>query len=190
MSGIGLRDSLLAAEGVTPELERRYRERLRSMAEQRLTAVQRGSHVFGLVLGLAMTVRFVQLFIAHGTGGRPVEIVALAVGFAFSVGWALASGSVLVSGVDRFFSHVAARTQLMVVFTFLLAGLMVWAGLEQPDAAQGVRYMLYGLVFWCAIGLPFLIAYLVRWAELRVRAEVLSLELSLVERDARRGERP
>jgi hypothetical protein len=190
MSGNGLREGLLAAEGVTPELERRYRERLRSLAEQRLTAIQRGSHVFGLVLGLALTVRFVQLFIAHGPGGRPVEIVALAVGFAFSVGWVFASASVLVSGVDRFFTHGAARTQLIVVFTFLLAGLMVWAGLERPDAAQGVRFMLYGLVFWCAIGLPFLVAYLVRWAELRVRAEVLGLELSLAERDARRGQQP
>jgi hypothetical protein len=135
-----------------------------------------------------MTVRFVQLFLEHGVGGRPVEIVALVVGFAFSVGWVLASGSVLASGVDRFFTHGAARTQLIVVFTFLVAGLMLWAGLETPDVAQGVRFMVYGLVFWCAIGLPFLIAYLVRWAELRVRAEVLGLELSLAERDARRGD--
>lgn len=185
MSGSGLRERLLSAEGVTPELEQRYRERVRALAERRLTPAQRWVHVVGLLIGVGLTARFVQLAMIHGIDGKPVEIAALAVGLAFSAGWALASGAVLMSGVDRFFAHEASRMLLIVAFTFLLSGLMLWAGIELPDAAQGSRLILFGLVFWCAIGLPFLLAYLVRWAELRVRADVLRLELSLAERDAR-----
>ncbi len=185
MNGVGLREKLLVAESVTPELERRYRERLRALTERRLTPVQRGSHIFGLVVGIALAARFVQLFVQNRAEGRPLAIVGLAVGFAFSVGWAFAAAAVLRSGTDRFFTHRLARTWLVVVFTGLLAGLMLWAGLEARDAAQGIRLILFGLVFWCTMGLPFLVAQLVRGSELHVRADVLRLELALAERGER-----
>jgi len=182
MSGTRLREGLLAAERITPALEQRYRERLRALTERRLTPVQRGSHIVGLLIALGLVARFVQMLVQHGTGGRPVAVVGIALGFAFSAGWVLAESAVLRSGVNRFFSHGAVRMLLIVSFTSLLAGLMLWAGLERPDAAQGVRLILFGLVFWCAIGLPFLVAYLVGQGELRVRADVLRLELTLAER--------
>ncbi len=187
MNGSRMREGLLAAESASPELEKRYRERMRALTERRLTGVERASHGFGLVLALALVARFVQLFVEQRAAGRPVALAGLAVGLAFSAGWAWAETSVLRSGVDRFFTHAAARAQLIVVFTFLLAGLMLWAGLDARDAVVGTRLMLFGLVFWCAIGLPFLVAHLVRGGELRTRADVLRLELMLAERE-RAGE--
>ena len=54
--------------------------------------------------------------------------------------------------------------------------------IEAPDPARGIRLILFGLVFWCVLGLPFLIAYLLRHGEVRVRMAVLRLELQLAER--------
>jgi hypothetical protein len=190
MNGTGLRKGLLAAERVTPALEERYRERLRALTERRLTPVQRGSHVVGLLIALGLVGRFIQLFVQHRAGGGAEAIVGLTLGLAFSAGWALAEGAVLASGVNRFFSHGVARTQLIVVFTFLLAGVMLWAGIERPNAAEGIRLILFGLVFWCAIGLPFLMAHLVTQGGLRVRADVLRLELMLAERNPAPEVRP
>jgi len=184
MNDTRMRDALLAAEQPNPKLESRHRERLCRLTEHRLTGIERGSHVFGLVLGLLLAGRFVQLLAQHRGGDRPVVMAALAVGLAFSAGWALAAAAVLRSGVDRVFTSTAVRTYLVVVFTFLLAGLMLWAGLESADAARGTHLILFGLVFWCAIGLPFLLVQHTRQAELRVRADVLRLELALTERAA------
>jgi len=186
MSGTGLREGLLAAERVTPALEQRYHERLRALTDRRLTQVERASHVVGLLVALGLVARFIQLFVQHGAHGRAVAVVGLVLGLAFSAGWVCAEGAVLVSGVNRFFSHGVIRTQLIVAFTFLLAGLMLWAGLERPNVAEGLRLILFGIVFWCAIGLPFLVAHLTARGELRVRADILRLELTLAERDASR----
>lgn len=185
-----MRDALLGAERPSADLERRYRERLQAIAERRLTGADRAGHALGLVVALLAVARVIQLFAQGRAAGRAEALAGLAVALVFSLGWAVASFVVLRSGVDRVFSNVEARTRLVVAFTFLLAGLMLWAGLESADAARGVRLILFGLVFWCAIGLPFLIAQLVRRAEVRVRADMLRLELSLAERDAASGTRP
>ena len=177
-----LRDALLAAEPPSPDLEGRHRERLRLLTEHRLTGIERWTHAFGLALGLLLAARFVQLFAQHRADGRPVALVGIAVGFAFSAGWALAAANVLRSGVDRMFTNGTTRDYLVVAFTFLLTGLMLWAGLESPDPVRGTQLIMFGLVFWCAIGLPFLLSQHVRQAELRVRADVLRLELALAER--------
>jgi hypothetical protein len=173
-----LREGLLGAESPSAELEARYRERLRALTERRVAGVARAAHVVGLLIALALLVRFLQLFAGTRAGARPESIAGLAVGLAFSVGWALAEGAVLRAGAERFFSHGAVRTLLVVVFTFLLAGLMLWAGIASPDAARGTRLILFGLVFWCAIGLPFLLAYLIRGSEVRVRIALLEMELA------------
>jgi hypothetical protein len=77
------------------------------------------------------------------------------------------------------------RTVLLVVFTSVLAGLMLWAGIESPDPVRGLRLVLFGLVFWCVIGLPFLVSYWVRDSEVRTRMTLLRLELQYAERAKR-----
>ena len=74
-----------------------------------------------------------------------------------------------------------------VSHAFGLAGLMLWAGIETPDPARGNQLILFGLVFWTTMGLPFYLAHMVRQNELRVRLDVLRLELALAERDEARS---
>ena len=182
MNDTRLREGLLAAETTSAELERRYRERIRALVESKLTGAQRASHVFGLILGLVLVARFIQLLVLQRAAGRPVALAGIALGLAFSAAWVIASASVLRSGVDRFFTHTTARAWLVTAFTFLLSGVMLWAGLATPDAAEGVRLIAFGLVFWCAIGLPFLLSQLMGQSERRLRADVLRLELMMAQR--------
>lgn len=182
MNTPNLREGLLGAEGHDPGLETRYRERVRALTERRLTGVARVSHALGMLLGLALVVRFLQLFVQDSAHGRPEALVGLGLGLAFSAGWALAELAVLRAGVERHLSHGAVRTLLIVGFTSLLAGLMLWAGIEASDPARGIRLILFGLVFWCVIGLPFLISHLLRDSEVRIRIALLRLELQLPER--------
>ena len=182
MNTPNLREGLLGAERPDPDLETRYRERVRALTERRLTGAARAGHALGMVLSLALVVRFVQLVAQDRAQGRPEALAGLGLGLAFCAGWALAELAVLRAGVERHFSHGAVRTVLLVGFTSLLAGLMLWAGLVSPDPARGLRLILFGLVFWCVIGLPFLISYRLRHSEMRVRIALLRLELQLAER--------
>ena len=63
MNTPNLREGLLEAEGRDPGLEARYRERVRALTERRLTGAARVVHALGLLLGLALVVRFLQLFV-------------------------------------------------------------------------------------------------------------------------------
>jgi hypothetical protein len=182
MNDTRLREGLLAAETPSPDLEQHYRERLKALVERKLTAAQRASHLFGLIIGLILVARFIQLFLQERAAGRPVALTGIALGLAFSAAWVIASASVLQSGVDRFFTHTTARAWLVTGFTFLLAGVMLWAGLTTRDAAEGLRLIVFGLVFWCAIGLPFLLSHLMGQSERRLRADVLRLELMMARR--------
>ena len=155
---------------------------MRALTERRLTGAARVGHVLGMLLALALVLRFVQLFVRDSAQGRPEGLAGLGLGLTFCAGWVLAELAVLRAGVERHLSHGAVRTVLIVGFASLLAGLMLWAGLESPDAARGVRLILFGLVFWCVIGLPFLISHWLRHGELRTRMALLRLELQLAER--------
>ena len=182
-----LRVGLLVAEPPSEELQKRYRERLSGLTERPLTAVGRVSHIFGLVISLGMVARFVQLFLEHRANGRPVALVGLAVGLAFCLGWGVFSIALLRRGAEDLRWHSFLRTQLVGLFTLALAGLMLWAGLETPDPARGNQLILFGLVFWSTMGLPFYVAQMVQQNELRIRQDVLRLELALAERDEARS---
>jgi hypothetical protein len=176
-----LRQGLLEAESRDPGLETRYRQRLLALTERRLTTAARVGHIVGMALALVFVVRFLQLFVEDRAQGRPEALVGLGLGLAFCAGWALAELAVLRAGVERHLSHGTVRTLLLVGFTSLLAGVMLWAGLSTPDPARGMRLILFGLVFWSVIGLPFLISYLAHGSEVRTRIALLKLELRLAE---------
>jgi len=182
-----MKEALLQVEARDPALEERYRERLRKLTERRLSPAGRIVHAVGLVIGLGLSIRFIQLIVSLHAGGRTEQWVGLAVGLAFSISWALAEAAVLRAGVERLFSHGAVRTALIVGFTFVLAGLMLWAGIQSANPARGMHLILFGLVFWCAIGLPFLVAHLVASSEMRVRAALLELELARSEAQEERS---
>lgn len=181
-----MKQGLLEVEARDPALEERYRVRLRELTERRLSPAARIVHTVGLVLGLGLSIRFVQLMASLPAGGRTEQWVGLGVGLAFSVCWALAEAAVLRAGVERLFSHGAIRTALIVTFAFVLAGLMLWAGIQSVNPTRGMHLILFGLVFWCAIGLPFLMAHLVASSEVRVRAALLELELARHEMQEKR----
>jgi hypothetical protein len=187
MNGSKLRGALLGAEPPSAEQQQRFRERLRAITERRITPVARAGHLFGLVVALATAARFVQLFAQHRADGRPVALAGLAVGLAFCLGWSWFSIALLRRGTEDLRLHGFLRTQLVGLFTLALAGLMLWAGLGAPDPASGNRLILFGLVFWSTMGLPFYVAQLVQQGELRVRQDLLRLELALAERDEARS---
>lgn len=187
MNRNSLREGLLGAVAPSPELERRYRERVAALFDRRLTPVERISIAAGLLLVLWVSFRLVQSFVRAGTGAPLVTLVGLAVGLAFCAGMIVFSVWQLRGGVEDFRTHGLTRTGLVAMFTAALALLMLWAGVEARDPATGIRLILFGVVFWTTLGLPFYLTHLVRHGELRLRVELLRIELSLAEA-AERGE--
>ena len=187
MNERGLREGLLAAEAPSPELQRKYGERLRAIVERRLTTFERVAHVCGGLFALATAARCAQLFLQHRADGRPVALVGLAVALVFLLGWSAYSFVLLRRGAEDMRLHGFVRAQLIGVFTFALAGIMLWAGLESPDPARGNQLILFGLVFWCTMGLPFYLVHAIQQNTLRIRQDMLRLELALTERDELRA---
>jgi hypothetical protein len=190
MNRIDLREALHALETRSPELERRYRERLKAIFERRLTGVEKISIAAGLLLALWLVFRFVQLLVRVGAQAPLAILASLAVGLAFSIGMVVFSVWQLQGGTEDVRRHGLARAQLVSLFTLAMALLMLWAGIEARDSAIGIRLILAGLVTWCAIGLPFYLTHLVRQSELRLRAELLGIELALAEAAERKEARP
>jgi len=190
MSATRLREGLPEAESASAELERRYRERMAAIARRRLTGFERAGHVFGMIVGLGTAAWLVVAFLQHRADGRPAALVGIAVGLAFALGWSAFSFALLRGGTEDQRVHAEIRAQLIGLFTMALAGLMLWAGLAEPDPARGNQLILFGLVFWTTMGLPYYVARLVRQNELRVRSDVLRLELALAEAGEQREVRP
>lgn len=190
MNRSNLRQALLEVEATSPELERRYRERVTALFERRLTGVQRGGIVAGMLVAAWGVIRVVQLFVQAGNGASLVAVVGLAVAFVFSVGFIAFSAWQLRGGVEDVRRHAFARTRLVGLFTFALALVMLWAGVEALDPAKGIRLILFGLVFWTTIGLPFYLTHLVHMSELRLRVELLGIELAMARAAERTEPRP
>lgn len=186
MNETRLREGLPGAEPASADLERKYRERMATITRRRITGIERASHVFGLVVALGTAAWFVWLFLQHRADGRPVAMAGLAVGLAFTLGWSAFSIALLRGGTEDQRWHGVIRTQMVGLFTLALAGLMLWAGLAEPDPARGNQLILFGLVFWTTMGLPFYVAQMVKQNELSVRSDVLRLELALAEAAERR----
>lgn len=185
----GMRDGLMDAERASAELERKYRESLRGMLESRLSPAQRGAALFGLGMSLAMVVFFVVQMVRVGAHARPVQWAGLAVGLLFSLGYGALALASLRGGRENLRVHAVIRSQLVWLFTVLLMALMLWAGLASPSVERGNQLILYGIVFFVGMGMPFFTAQVVRQSELRVREDVLRVQLALAqvqERLARR----
>ena len=179
MNGSDLRGGLLGAEAASAELEKKYREAILGLVERRLTPAQRGVHLFGVAMGLALVAFFVNALLGLPPHPRPTMIAGIAVGLAFSAGWALLSFASMRGGRENLRVHAMIRTQLVFGFTALLMALMTWVGMTSADVLAGIRVMLYGIVFFVGIGIPYFVAQAIRSSELRVREDVLRLRLEL-----------
>jgi hypothetical protein len=183
MNESNLRRGLLGAEPASDDLQRAHRERLRALVNRPISTAERIVQAISLAIGLGLVVQFVRLFLQHRAEGRPTALVGLAIGLAFSVGWSVFSVVLLRRRTEDVRWHGFLRTQLVGVFTLALAGLMLWAGLGTSDPARGNQLILFGLVFWVTMGLPFYVGQMVRESTLRVRQDLLRLELAIAERD-------
>jgi len=181
MNGTGLREGLIGAEVTTPELERKYREKMQALVERRLTPVQRVTHVFSIALSFALVVFFVVQFVSLRGRETAVGLAGITVGLLFSLGWGALALSALRRGKESLRFDGVVRMQLIWTFTVALLGLMLYVGMDSPDPARGGRLILYGLAFWVAFGIPTFVAQLVRQSELRVREDLLRLELALAQ---------
>lgn len=185
---LNLRDALPAAEAVSPELEQRYRERLRALLERPVSAGERVFHAIGGIIALGTVARCVQLFLLHRADGRPIGIVGLALAIAFSLAWVGVSAEVVRSGSDRVFGNRRLRSVLIAVFAFLVAAVSLWAGLGAEDATRRQQLVAFGLGFWALIGLPTLVTMLVQEASVRTRMDLLRMEVA--QEEARRAGTP
>ena len=187
MNGTRLREGLLGAESASAELERKHRERIRALVERRLGPAQRGAHVFTVALSLALVIFFVVTFLRLRGHETATGVAGIAVGLVFSLGWGALAVASLRSGTENLRFHAVLRSQLIWSFNALLMGLMLWAGMQTPDVTRGNQLILFGLVFFVGFGIPYFVAQVVRQSELRLREDVLRLQLALAQLAERQG---
>ncbi len=187
MNGSGLREGLLDAEAASAELEKKYREAIQGLVERRLTPAQRGVHAFGVAMSLALIVYFVAGFLKLPSHPRVTVVAGLAVGLAFAVGWGLLSLASLRGGTENLRFHAVLRSQIIWIFVALLMGLMLWVGMTSADVVGGIRTILFGLVFFVGLGIPYFVAQVVGQSELRMREDLLRLQLTVAQLAGRQG---
>jgi hypothetical protein len=71
-----------------------------------------------------------------------------------------------------------------------MVGILMWQGWHLPDPARGNQKMLVALMAWCLAGIPFCISMFVRTVEIKLRTDLLRLELALAELGEQVGRRP
>ena len=97
-----------------------------------------------------------------------------------------------VSGATSLVYEVLWLRQLILVLgsTLVMVGLLMWQGRLLPDPARGNQKMLIALAVWTLAGLPYCVSMFVRTSEIKLRTDLLRVELALAELGERQGRRP
>jgi hypothetical protein len=185
-----LRDRLLAAEPLSPDLERRFRERLKEITERPLTAADRVGLVIGALAALATIVWFVHLLSPYPAGHPRLGLLALRIGIVLAAAFGLYAVLVLRRGTEDLRRDGGMLTQLVLGSTLVMVGLLMWQGRLLPDPARGNQKMLIALAVWTLAGLPYCVSMFVRRSEIKLRTDLLRLELALAELGEQQGRRP
>ena len=190
----GLREELLRLEGVTPELEARYRVETDAILNRRLTPLLRGMWGVGCLMGIGFFVAFsiVSARVWPVVGFPMMGKLMFSAGALFGLVWAVLAGVILKRGsVNLGLWNSATLRQLQTVhpgvawFTWAFCVLLMVAcqmmANEAADPARGNRMILGGLVGLVMFGLPTLLFGHDTKSELRTRQKFLELELQLSE---------
>ncbi|WP_165074053.1 hypothetical protein [Paludisphaera rhizosphaerae] len=173
----GMRDRLLKAERITPDLKRRYDLEIQAMIEKKLTKWQRWGWLASAIFGTACAVVFGALAVV-GPGGLPwAGRLGLAGGAVFGLAWAWLGLRVFRRGVLDLKLDTGLAAGLSWCLPIFLTTLFMVAA---PDDVRGLRMILCGLVFLVA-GAMFLTRHVVEQSELKTREKLLEIEYRLAE---------
>ena len=184
MNNPRMRDALLAAEQPSPQLEQRYRERLRALTERRLTTSERVGLVIGLLLAVAVGAWFVRLMLTYPPDNKPFGLLVLKLSLPLCAGWAAYAIVMLRRGTENLRRDGAVLGNLVMLSTVGMVVLLFWDAVHLTDAARGDQKLLIAVLVWTMAGLPYYVSHVVRENNLRLREDLLRLELALAERSA------
>ena len=190
MNETRMRDALLASEQPSTELERRYRERLSTILERRITTKDRVGLVIGLLGAVATAVWFVRLLGSPPPACGPIGVIALKWGLVMCAGWAAYAIAFLLRGTENLGRDRPILVNLVVVSAVVPIALLFWKAVHLTDTALGNQKLLVALLVWTMGVLPFCVAHLVRESGLQLRADLLRLELALAELGERKSASP
>lgn len=179
MNDSNLRERLLAAQTITPSLKERYEKELNTMTEKPLGYKNRIWHFALSGLGAAMCIFFAVTFFTVPEELPLMARLTFLVGAIGSAVWAVICflmarrGSMNLKRDPEIM--VGSIWAMVVIFTVvsLLMGM-------QMEPAAGVRMIAYATVF-LIMGALFMIQRMIERTELKLRENMLELELKICE---------
>ena len=195
MSDSDLRDRLLELERITPELEAKYHDEMKTVYERRLTPVSRIAYVVSLLMGIGFFILFSTVAIAvtwlepgFPILGRLIFAGGALFGLAFAIFSAviLRKGSVNLAGwrnvtLKQFRTIHPAAFGLTWAFCVLITVACQVMGSQMADTARGNQMILGGVIAMVLFGIPLMILSSATESELLLREKFLQLELHLAE---------
>ena len=183
-----LRERLLEAEPPNSELEGRYRERLQAITQHRITRGERAGLV-AAVLGAAATIAWFIHLMAPSPAGHPrFGLLALRVGLVLAAALGAYAVNVLRLGTANLRRDLSAQLPLACILIMVV--LLLCQGRVLPDPARGDQKMLIALAAWTIAGLPIFISHFMRTSEIKLRTDILRIELAVAELAERLPGRP
>ena len=186
-----LRDRLLAAEPPSADLESRFRERLKEITERQITPADRAGLVVGALAALATIVWFIHLQSPYPADHPRFGLLTLRIGIVLAAALGAYAIMVLRRGTeDLRRDGSSVLTQVVLGSVLVMVGLLMWQGRHLPDPSRGNQKMLIALAAWTLAGLPYCVSMFVRTSEIKLRTDLLRIELALAELGERQGRRP
>jgi hypothetical protein len=183
-----LRDQLIKQESFSPAMRELYRQGVEAMLENRLSKFQRIAWSLSSLMGLAFFVFFgvvaFKLPPEFPVVGKAVYIA----GILFSMAWAVLGFIVVRRGGLNKRMHENTAHGLTFGFTLVLMIGMLLLGQTMPDGILGIKMILGGMVFLLIFGIPSLMLKHMNDAELRIREQMLDLELRIAELAEKQGD--
>lgn len=185
MTPSNTRQALLSAEPPDPVLAARFRARLSELTERRMGTGERAGLSVVIAAGFGAGAWIVRLLVVPPAAAPPDGWIAGVAGLVL-LAVILVQGILQVRrGVVDLTRGAGLRAGLVGSCALVMVLLVEWQGRHAANAAEGGRTMLVGLVVWNLAVLPYCIAHFVRTSELKLRHELLRIELAIAERGER-----
>jgi hypothetical protein len=213
MNSSEFRDQLLEQESVTPELETRYRKRLKEMFEKPLGRGMRVLRVLGALIGVGIFLLFAAATIATFVVEKepwsqfPIaERFMFAAGAVFGLVLAIYNFIIAKKGTvslslyrNKLYDRMTATSPGEAGLIWAFAAIVMVCSLMSANSMEakahslnneiqeikmllgGIKMVLSGMVFLVLVGIPLIIGAGQTRSELKVREEILRLEVHVAE---------